>query len=169
MHQVVPTCPVVQPDLLPERARALQVHRSRRLGKLGQALPRAPRDRPRSAPRPALIADLYFAAVLASCAGARLGARHGASSRGIRPESKPASCGCEYLSSQAGATWGTIKAISVQFAAAFAARSSQIELSRCAQTPIRGSWQWGWRALHTAVTRWGMPCIWLLAAVLEYV
>ena len=107
-----------------ERARALQVHRLHHFGTHRQALPRAARGRPRSAPRPALIADLYFAAALASCAGARLGARHGASSRGIRPESKPASCGCEYMSSQAGATWGTIKAISVQFAAAFAARSS---------------------------------------------
>ena len=124
MRQVPQGSPVVQPDLLLERARALQVHRSRHLGKLGEELPRAPRDRPRSAPRPALIADLYFAAALASCAGARLAARHGASSRGIRPEYKPASCGCEYMSSQAGATWGTIKAISVQFAAAFAARSS---------------------------------------------
>ena len=145
MRQVVPTCPVAQPHLLPERARTLQVHRSRHMRTHAHALHRAPRDRPRSAPRPALIADLYFAAALASCAGARLGARHGASSRGIRPESKPAPCGCEYVSSQPGATWGTIKAISVQFAAAFAARSSQIELSRCAQAPIRGA-GWGWRA-----------------------
>ena len=99
MHQVALGCQVVQPDLLTERARALQVHRLHHLGKLGQPLPRARRDRPRSAPRPALIADLYFAAALASCAGARLTARHGASSRGIRPETKPASCGCEYLSS----------------------------------------------------------------------
>ena len=146
MHQVVPTCPVVQPDLLPERARALQVHRLHHLGKLGEELPRAPRDRPRSAPRPALIADLYFAAALASCAGTRLTARHGASSRGIRPEPKPDPCGCEYMSSQTGATWGTIKAISVQFAAAFAARSSQIELFRFEPAPIRGSWRWGWCA-----------------------
>ena len=138
----------MQPDLLAEGAHSLHDHRLHHGCTRLQPLPRAPRDRPRSAPRPALIADLYFAAALASCAGARLGARHGASSRGIRPESKPASCGCEYLSSQAGATWGTIKAISVQFAAAFAARSSQIELSRCAQTPIRGSWQWGWRAVR---------------------
>ena len=99
MHQVVPTCPAAQPHLLPERARALQVHRSRRVRTHAHGLPRAPRDRPRSAPRPALIADLYFAAALASCAGARLTARHGASSRGIRLEYKPASCGCEYLSS----------------------------------------------------------------------
>eukprot|EP01045_Picozoa_sp_COSAG04_P002526 COSAG04_NODE_92_length_26689_cov_12.755434_11_plen_501_part_00 len=151
MRQVVPTCPVPQQHLLLERARALQVHRSRHLGKLGHALPRAARDRPRSAPRPTLIADLYFTAALASCAGARLTARHGASSRGIRPESKPASCGCEYLSSQAGATWGTIKAISVQFAAAFAARSSQIELSRFEPAPIGGSWRWGWCALENSV------------------
>ena len=136
MHQVAQGCPVAQPHLLPERARALQDHRSRHGGTRWQPLPRAPRDRLRSAPRPALIADLYFATALASCAGARLTARHGASSRGIGLESKPASCGCEYLSSQPGATWGTIKAISVQFAAAFAARSSQIELSRCAQAPI---------------------------------
>ena len=144
MHQVVPTCPAAQPHLLPERARALQVHRLHHMRTHAHALPRAPRDRLRSAPRPALITDPYFAAVLASCAGARLGATHGASSRGIRPESKPAPSGCEYLSSQPGATWGTIKAISVQFAAAFAARSSQIELSRCAQAPIRGA-GWGWR------------------------
>ncbi len=99
MHQVVPTCPVPQPHLLPERARALQVHQPRRVGKLGHALHRARRDRLRSAPRPALIADLYFAAALASCAGARLTARHGASSRRVRLEYKPASCGCEYLPS----------------------------------------------------------------------
>eukprot|EP01045_Picozoa_sp_COSAG04_P022966 COSAG04_NODE_2667_length_3762_cov_170.003822_3_plen_224_part_00 len=136
MRQVAQGCPAAQPHLLPERARALQVHRSRRVRTHAHGLPRAPRDRPRSAPRPTLIADLYFAAALALWAGARLAARHGASSRGIGLESKPASCGCEYLSSQAGATWGTIKAISVQFAAAFAARSSQIELSRCAQAPI---------------------------------
>ena len=49
--------------------------------------------------RPTLIADPCFAAALASCAGARLTAKHGASSRGIQPESKPAPCGCEYLSS----------------------------------------------------------------------
>ena len=144
MHQVAQGCPVPQPHLLPERARALQVHRSRHMRTHAHALHRAPRDRPRGAPRPTLIADPYFAAALASCAGARLTARHGASSRGIRLEPKPASCGCEYLSSYAGATWATIKAISVQFAAAFAVRSSQIELSRCAQTPIRGA-GWGWR------------------------
>ena len=99
MRQVALGCQVPQPHLLLERARALQVHRSRHLGKLGEELPRAPRDRPRSAPRPTLIADPCFATALASCAGARLTATHGASSRGIRPESKPASCGCEYLSS----------------------------------------------------------------------
>ena len=99
MRQVVPTCPVVQPDLLPERTRALQVHRLHHMRTHAHGLPRAARDRLRSAPRPALIADLYFAAALASCAGARLTAKHGASSRGIRPESKPAPCGCEYLSS----------------------------------------------------------------------